>query len=143
MLQWKLDHINGDPLQWYKLISSSKLCRLAKLSYETQLLYFDTLVTGKTKPGIAQINNIGAMYKGALVKHEQKFGHTGLVGRKYLDKFSITTCFELAIIQSGEMEVKLTADFWRKQNLLGLSLAEGWETLFLDNEPNQNPRQVG
>ena len=89
MLDWKLEQLNGDPLQWHEW------CGQFKRAIDSQspaddftLTYLKTLVTGKTKIAIAEFAYCGSRYKGALRTSERKIGQPQAVVSAHLDKLS-------------------------------------------------------
>ena len=84
--EWKLEHYNGDPLQWHEWIGQyKKPINSAPLSNDVKLTYLKTLVTGKAKTAIAEFAYWSAMYQEAL---KTKFGQPHAVASAQLDKLS-------------------------------------------------------
>ena len=87
--EWKLEHYNGDPLQWHGWIGQFRSAiDSAPLSNDVKLTYLKTLVTGKAKTAIAEFAYCGTMYQEALKTLERKFGQPHAVVSAHLDKLS-------------------------------------------------------
>ena len=87
--EWKLEHYNGDPLQWHEWIGQFRSAiDSAPLSNDVKLTYLKTLVTCKAKTAIAEFAYCGTMYQEALKTLERKFGQPHAVVSAHLDKLS-------------------------------------------------------
>ena len=87
--EWKLEHYNGDPLQWHEWIGQFRSAiDSAPLSNDVKLTYLKTLVTGKAKTAIAEFAYCGTMYQEALKTLERNFRQSHAVVSAHLDKLS-------------------------------------------------------
>ena len=84
--EWKLQHYNGDSLQWHEWIGQNESAiDSASLSNDVKLTYLRTIVTGKAKAAIMELET---KYQDALKTLERKFGQPQAVVSAHLDKLN-------------------------------------------------------
>ena len=87
--EWKLEHHNGNPLQWHEWIGQFKSAfDSAPLPNDVKLTYLKTLVTGKAKTAIAEFAYCGTLDQDALNTPERNFGQPHAVVSAHLEKLS-------------------------------------------------------
>ena len=105
--EWKLEHYNGDPLQWHKWIGQFKSANdSAPPLNDVKLTYLKTLVTGQAKTAIAEFAYCGTMYQDALKTLERKFGQLHAVVSPLIEKLS---SFPPLKIHNSENVIALSA----------------------------------
>ena len=119
--EWKLEHYNGDPLQWHERIGQFKSAvDSAPLSNDVKLTCLKTLVTGKAKTAITEFAYCGTMYQDALKTLERKFGLPPAVISAHLEKLSGFRPLKMhnsenVIAFSATISASRLRHFWAKQ----------------------------